>query len=864
MIVWKIDRFGFLMKNFLATFRVLGLIAILSLAGISVLAFSQSNNLAKPSFPLSSSLNIDVDGDGAFDALTDGLLLLRHMFGLNGDALISGAVSDGAIYRSSEELVDRMSRLGNSLDVDSNGKIDALTDGLIILRYLFGLTGDTLTNGVIASNAERVTAADIQQHMLQLTSTDSTDIIQPNIILIISDDQGLDSSAQYNFSSNPPITPNLDLLATNGIVFENAWGTPVCTTTRSTIISGKYGINSGVLNVGDIIPPETVTLQKYLKDDADTSNYSSAVIGKWHLGGNSPAANHPSTMGIDYYAGSLRGAINDYDSWPLTINGQTNQTSEYNTTKITDLAIDWIDNQTDPWFLWLAYVAPHTPFHLPPQSLHTQNLSGTEADINANPRSYYLAMIEAMDTEIGRLLASLSQSERENTIILYVGDNGTPGRVTDRSVFSNGSKGNLTQGGLAVPMIASGAGVSRRNARESALVSSTDFFATIGNIAGSKKTSVEDSKSFKALLTNSNTSHRSYLYSDFSGNNVTGWALRGNKYKIINTGTGQELYDLVVDPFENNNLLPDSGSFKDVVDELNVIANDIRQTDDGNPSVTDITNKIFSNRSGNCKDYIASYSASATDIFRSVVFTGNLTISEIGNKCRLQSNGVPNHNFNDGNRSFPNNLSEQSQTYEITASPAFASTNTQLAIGMDNGLMLNGIKVDLLAAACFGVGNGKTGCGDMANPWRFDPMFPANGFAVDSHNAHVQPNGSYHYHATPNAMFSANTAEESPVVGFAADGFPIYGSWFNDGGTIRKAETSYRLKSGSRVAVSGYPTPSGSYDGTYRQDYEYVAGLGDLDECNGMEVNDVYGYFITDNFPYILGCLKGNLDPTFN
>ncbi len=851
------------MKLFPNSYRLRVSALWIFIAGAGLLAVSQTYGSAALASYDTADSTIDVDGDGSADALTDGLLLLRYMFGLSGNSLITGVVSENAAYKTPDELIGRMSNLGNKLDVDSNGEIDALTDGLIILRYLFGLDGETLIANVIGNDADRQSAGDIQTYLQQLALPASEDSGQPNIILIISDDQGLDSSAQYNLSADLPVTPHLDKLAVSGITFDNAWATPACTTTRSAIITGQYGVNSGVLNVGDIIPPDSVTLQKYLKDNADTTSYASAVIGKWHLGGNSPEANHPSTLGVDYYAGSLRGAVNDYESWTLTINGQTSQTTTYHTTKVTDLAIDWIDSQAEPWFLWLAYVAPHTPFHLPPQSLHTQNLSGTDTDINANPRNYYLAAIEAMDTEISRLMASLTEEERNNTIIFYVGDNGTPRQVADRSVYANGSKGNLTQGGLAVPMIASGAGVSRKNVREDALISSTDFFATIASMAGDTTSSIEDSKSFKNLLTNSNAAHRDYLYSDFSSDNVSGWAVRNTNYKLISTATGQELYDLENDPFENSNLLAGSTDYSDIVSELSEIANGIRQTDTGGTEVTDITNKIFTNQSGNCKDYIASYSASATDIFRSVVFTGDVTISEAGSKCRLQSNGVPNHDFNDGSRSFPNNLSEQSQSYEITAAPTFASANTQLAIGMDNGLMLNGVKIDLLAAACFRVGNEKTGCGDMSNPWRFDPMFPANGFAVDSHNAHVQPSGSYHYHATPNALFSAETAVESPVVGFAADGFPIFGSWFNDNGIVRKAESSYHLKSGTRIAVSGYPTPAGNYDGTYRQDYEYTDGFGDLDECNGMQVNGIYGYFITDTFPFIIGCLKGQIDPSF-
>ena len=691
---------------------------------------------------------------------------------------------------------------------------------------------------------------------------------QPNILLIIADDQGLDASAQYALSSDLPVTPTLNQLASQGIIFDNAWATPACTTTRSTMITGQYGVNSGVLDVGDKLPVDALTLQRFLSSDESTDNYQSAVIGKWHLSGTPVDASHPAAVGIDYFAGNLRGAISDYSEWDLTVNGETSVSTEYHTSAITDLAIDWIDDQAQPWFMWLAYVAPHTPFHLPPTALHTQTLSGTAADIAANPRAYYLAAIEAMDTEIGRLLGTMTEAELDNTIILYIGDNGTPGRVVDRSVYGNGSKGSLTEGGLRVPMVVSGAGVSRQNVRETALINSSDFFATIANLAGSSVTAVEDSQSFKDLLSNADADQRDYIYSDFEADSVSGWAVRDGQYKLITTLDGQQqLYDLVNDPLETNNLIGGSSGYSTVVEQLAAVATMIRDTDNGGEGETlviDITGDIFTQRSANCEDYIASYQSTAMDVFRSVLFSGNLTISASVGKCQLQSNGVPNHDFNDGQQSFPNNLSEQSYNYQITTSPVFASSNTALAIGSDNGLMLNGVKIDLLAAACFAVGDEKTGCGDMSQPWRFDPMFPANGFRVDSHNAHVQPNGSYHYHGTPNAMFAADTAVESPLVGFAADGFPIFGSWFDDDGTVRKALPSYRLKTGTRQAVSGYTTPSGDYDGTYRDDYEYIEGLGDLDECNGMQVDGVYGYFISDAYPYIMGCLKGQMDPSFN
>jgi hypothetical protein len=103
--------------------------------------------------------SLDIDGNGEYDALTDGLLLLRGMFGLSEGALISGAVASDAAYASSSEIVSRIDILGDLVDIDGNGRVDALTDGLIILRYLFGLRGDVLINGVIASDAT-ITSAD--------------------------------------------------------------------------------------------------------------------------------------------------------------------------------------------------------------------------------------------------------------------------------------------------------------------------------------------------------------------------------------------------------------------------------------------------------------------------------------------------------------------------------------------------------------------------------------------------------------------------------------------------------------------------------------------------------------------------------
>lgn len=224
----------------------------------------------------------------------------------------------------------------------------------------------------------------------------------------------------------------------------------------------------------------------------------------------------------------------------------------------------------------------------------------------------------------------------------------------------------------------------------------------------------------------------------------------------------------------------------------------------------------------------------------------------------ISSNSIPNHDFNDGARSFPNNVGEVNESFTFTASPAPAASTTPLTINRDNAILLNGVKVDVLAAACFG--DVRTGCNDINQPWRLDPMHTPNGFNVDMNNAHAQPDGAYHYHGPP-PIFNGDNQTPSGVIGFAADGYPIFGPYFDAGGTIRLAEPSYRLKAGSRPTGTG--NPGGTYDGTYRDDYEYIAGQGDLDECNGMTVDGQYGYYVTSGFPYLVGCYKGTPDDSF-
>jgi arylsulfatase A-like enzyme len=738
---------------------------------------------------------------------------------------------------------------------------------MLVLLNLYGCGGggggssESSVPAETGSSADSGSSTDTGSTDDSSTGNDNT-VQQPNILFIISDDQGLDASAQYAFSEDLPETPSLNSLAEQGLTFDNMWVTPACSTTRSTIITGKYGVNSGVESLPANLSTEHQILQQYLLNNSETENYQSAVFGKWHLGSANDQT-HPNDIGVDHYAGNLSN-LDDYYDWSLTINGVEENSTVYHSTKVTDLAINWVNDQTSPWFAWVAYSAPHSPFHLPPEDLHNRNLPGDETDINNNKREYYLAAIEAMDTEIGRLLNSLDEDVRNNTVIIFLGDNGTPSGVIDMSVYDRShAKGSLYQGGIATPFIVSGQGVTRINERESALITATDLYATIAEIAGNTGSKVHDSQSFAELLTDTNSVSRDFIYTAYQSENVSGWTTRTDDLKLIEFEDGtQELYSLANGFEEVDNLLPTNDStLLEQVDSLisfgRLINNDVAV------SPIDITNATLTNNSQNCVDYIEQFTSTVSDINNNTIFYGDLIISQVGAKCIFKTNAIPNHDFNDGGTAFPNNVSEQNDQFEITNSPTIANQTTPISLQVDNAILLNGVKVDLLAAGCFGIGNGKVGCNDMNQPWRYDPMHAANGFAVDSHNAHAQPDGTYHYHGSPVALFeNDDTQQESPVIGFAADGFPIYGSNIEIGGDVRKAQSSYRLKIGNRPNGDG--EPGGSYDGTFRDDYEYVEGLGDLDECNGMTINNGYAYYITDSYPYVLACFTGTPDTSFN
>ncbi|MEK9531012.1 MAG: sulfatase/phosphatase domain-containing protein, partial [Flavobacteriaceae bacterium] len=163
--------------------------------------------------------------------------------------------------------------------------------------------------------------------------------------------------------------------------------------------------------------------------------------------------------------------------------------------------------------------------------------------------------IEALDTELGRVIESIPNG-LENTIVIFLGDNGTPSQVVQSPYRTRRAKGSIFQGGINVPMVISGVGVTRKGEREDALIQSTDLFTTIAQMAGSGILEKHNSKSFHALLRETDVDTRAYAYAEKSTDGNVSYTVRDAQYKlIVDTDGTESVYDLKNDPYERSNLL---------------------------------------------------------------------------------------------------------------------------------------------------------------------------------------------------------------------------------------------------------------------------------------------------------------------
>jgi arylsulfatase B len=402
---------------------------------------------------------------------------------------------------------------------------------------------------------------------------------RPNILLILADDVGVDRVAVYGEHPDPGRTPVLDELARNGILFRNTWVNPVCSPTRSLLLTGRYGFRTGIGTPIFFLPDDDITgsAGTFALDSSEISlprllteaGYHTAAIGKWHLANNKPTGSgyqHPIDAGFEYFAGSVANA--NYFGWEkntATAAGNAQAMSSiYPTTENVDDTLAFIRRSgPTPWFVWLAFNAAHKPFHAPPAHLIHEE---TQQEIAASPTkpNLHRAMVEAMDTEIGRLLRGIPPDVLAHTLVIFIGDNGTPKDAISQPAAA-GAKGSVLEGGLNVPFIMAGAHILAPGREEDALVSGNDLHATVLQLAGvHSRLGSADSVSLTPYMAQPDAPHhRRWVYAErFKPNGFVNYsvhlrAMRGERYKLIrNEITGTTLfYNLLLDPNETLNLL---------------------------------------------------------------------------------------------------------------------------------------------------------------------------------------------------------------------------------------------------------------------------------------------------------------------
>ena len=692
---------------------------------------------------------------------------------------------------------------------------------------------------------------------------------------------GIDSTPGFGINEDLPVTPTLDSFREKGLSFTNCWAAPQCSPTRAAIMSGKFGIKTGVMRPPLILETSHTSLFTKIKEQSIT-DYSMGLIGKWHIGGSSTSNySHPKDSGVPYYEGVFTSQVPDYYSWTkVNSDGVEEQVDEYATTHLTNNAISWIENQTKPWFLWLAHVAPHKPFQTPPEGTYTTTPS--------NNRTTYLSMIENLDYEINRLISSMNAETLENTVIIFIGDNGTPGQANNYWP-SGHAKASIYEGGIRVPLIIAGKSIERINEVETSLVQATDLHATILELAGVPLLGgTDNSLSLKPVLSFANQVSKNINYTDYESSDIELWATRNDTYKLIEDENGrEEFYNIITDLKEETNLIGNLTTEQETIKTmLQQEAQTIRNgwsCDDGikngtETTIDDCNNTCETTDVLSYDNIDCSYTPSNPSVYYEFIEQNDRVV---------YSNNYPNHTFNYVADRIPE---PYYRVYKFDLRPKLSGQVTNLTRANGRpvnffGIALNGVYMMPAPATPFIFEDVNTGQYNW--DWVFEPttnIGDGRGFvALDCASAHVNPNSGYHYHGNmfeyveelEQGISSLNSPPTEVLqVGWAADGFPVLYRFGPDKeGNIKEMFPSFQLKSGVRPG-DGISAPCGSYSGKYTNDFGYVAGKGDLDECNGIEAPVTlttaqgeetfeYYYVVTQDFPQISRCIKGNFNDSF-
>jgi arylsulfatase A-like enzyme len=311
-----------------------------------------------------------------------------------------------------------------------------------------------------------------------------------NVIFILLDDVGADKFGFMNPASETVDTPNIDSLVDQGMVFDNAYAAPMCSTARAALLSGRFARRNGLGNVlqgAEMYPLESELLPEALVQARTTASWSTAALGKWNLSGVENNFDMPALQGFGHFAGMLTTMTdeppspNSYFDWPKVVNGwDIGRQTVYNTTDIIDDAIEQVNTLPEPFFLYIALNAAHDPLEAPPDELYDYLLPDppTVADLHR-------AVLQAADTEIGRFLDAIPAALLPTTTIFLSSDNGTQPEAVEFPYSPDRAKRTVFEGGVHVPFVAAGAHVAQPGSRSAALVQFVDLYITMAELAGS-------------------------------------------------------------------------------------------------------------------------------------------------------------------------------------------------------------------------------------------------------------------------------------------------------------------------------------------------------------------------------------------
>lgn len=399
---------------------------------------------------------------------------------------------------------------------------------------------------------------------------------RPNVILIMTDDQGY---GDLGVTGNPHIhTPRIDHFAARSTQFTNFYVDPVCAPTRSALMTGKFYLRTGIydtFNGGAIMDAGETTIAEILS----ANGYQTGIYGKWHLGDNYPG--RPSDQGfaqsLIHKAGGM-GQPGDLDNFPrpdssyydpvLHQNNKAIQTEGYCTDVFTDGALDFLEkNKDNPFFLYVAYNAPHGPLQVPEKYLERYealDLGLNSRETRAARRVY--AMVENVDENVGRILDYLSeQGLEEHTVVIFMTDNGPiPARY---NAGLRGTKSSVYEGGTKVPFFIHYPALFEAGKKIPTTVAHIDVLPTLLDICGLESEIPEgiDGRSMLSILEGAGEFfHDRPLYWQWARGYPEMYAnvaIRMGDYKLIGHAESHaavdefELYNIARDPYEKVNLI---------------------------------------------------------------------------------------------------------------------------------------------------------------------------------------------------------------------------------------------------------------------------------------------------------------------